>query len=220
VEGILALTKLRVILATLEPRLADAWRREFHDVADVEIHPGSIFEVDADALVSPANSFGFMDGGIDALYSQEFGWDLQLRLRRLIQDFHHGELLIGAAETVATGSGKHPYLIAAPTMRVPMILDRKTINPFLATRAALLLATRGTFHAGPLAGMKLHDHIRTIAFPGMGTGVGQVSATLCARQMRRALGEVLKSDSKMPESWAEASEQHQLLYTNRPKRLQ
>jgi len=105
-------------------------------------------------------------------------------------------------------------------MRVPMILDRKTINPFLATRAALLLAKRGSFRAGPLAGARLRDHIRTVAFPGMGTGVGQVSATLCARQMRAALSEALREDSKMPESWADASEQHQLLYTDHPKRLQ
>lgn len=26
--------------------------------------------------VSPANSFGFMDGGIDMVYSLHFGWDL------------------------------------------------------------------------------------------------------------------------------------------------
>lgn len=102
------MAKLTVVLAASEPRLADAWRREFRDVADVEIHLGSIFEVEADALISPANSFGFMDGGIDALYSQEFGWDIQLHLRRLILDFHHGELLVGAAEIVATGSEKHP----------------------------------------------------------------------------------------------------------------
>lgn len=137
-----------------------------------------------------------MDGGIDALYSQEFGWNIQLHLRRLIADFHEGELLVGAAEIVATGSEKHPYLIAAPTMRVPMILDRKTINPFLATRAALLLATRGAFKAGPLAGTRLRDHIQNVAFPGMGTAVGQVSVTLCARQMRAALSQVLQEDSK------------------------
>ena len=26
--------------------------------------------------VSPANSFGFMDGGIDAAYSRHFGWQM------------------------------------------------------------------------------------------------------------------------------------------------
>lgn len=211
---------MRFILAATGSTLADAWKKEFRGVADVQIHRGSIFDVAADALVSPANSYGFMDGGIDALYSAAFGWDLQLRLRRAILDRHHGELLVGSAEVVATGNDKHPYLIAAPTMRVPMVLDRDTINPFLATRATLLLVRYGTFQLESLPGANVRDHVQTIAFPGMGTGVGQVSAALCARQMRAAFDQVHRSSMRMPASWAEASEEHQLLYTSRPKRLQ
>jgi len=82
------------------------------------------------------------------------------------------------------------------------------------------MAMRGTFKAGLLAGKLLRDHIDTVAFPGMGTGVGRVSAALCARQMRAAVSEVLGGLLKLPESWAEASERHQLLYTDRPVRLQ
>jgi O-acetyl-ADP-ribose deacetylase (regulator of RNase III) len=211
---------MEFILAATEAPLADAWHKAFKDVENVRIHIGSIFDVIADALVSPANSFGFMDGGIDALYSQAFGWDLQLRLRRAILNRHHGELLVGAAEIVETGGDRHPYLIAAPTMRVPMILDRNTVNPFLATRAALLLVTHGNFHDGMLEGADVRDHVRTVAFPGMGTGVGQVPAKICARQMRAAFDQVLRREKKMPSSWAEASENHQLLYTDQPKRLQ
>src|SRR5262245_26450501 len=107
---------LKVVLAAQDPLLADAWRRAFADTPQIEVFAGSILDVDCDAMVSPANSFGFMDGGIDALYSQHFGWDLQLRLRRKILDLHHGELLVGAAEIVETGSGAHPFMIAAPTM--------------------------------------------------------------------------------------------------------
>lgn len=32
------------------------------------MHEGSILDVEGDALVSPVNSFGFMDGGIDRAY--------------------------------------------------------------------------------------------------------------------------------------------------------
>ena len=71
-------------------------------------------------MVSPANSFGFMDGGIDALYLKHFGSQLQGQLQQAIQTRHHGELLVGAAEVIETGSKRIPYLIAAPTMRVPM----------------------------------------------------------------------------------------------------
>jgi O-acetyl-ADP-ribose deacetylase (regulator of RNase III) len=207
---------MKIVLAATETRLADAWEKAFTDVADVSVHRGSIFDVACDAVVSPANSFGFMDGGIDALYVDRFGVEVQTRLRRLILDRHHGELLVGSAEVVETGEPAQPFLIAVPTMRVPMVLGPETTNPYLATRAALLLARHGTLPTGePLA-----DRLRTIAFPGMGTGVGRVPPEICARQMRTAVDDILLDGYRMPKSWAEASERHQRLYTDRPTRLQ
>jgi O-acetyl-ADP-ribose deacetylase (regulator of RNase III) len=211
---------MKILLAATEPHLATAWDKEFSDLDCVEVHRGSILEVACDAIVSPANSFGFMDGGIDALYSDRFGWELQDRLRRLILDRHHGELLVGNAEIVETEDPSLPYLVAAPTMRVPMALGSQTVNPFLATRAALLLVKHGVFPAGTLIGQDVRARIQTIAFPGMGTGVGRVPGAICARQMRAAIDEVIVEGYRMPTSWAEASERHQLLYTDRPKPLQ
>jgi len=211
---------MRIILAARETLLADVWEDAFSGVSNVSVHRGSIFDVECDAVVSPSNSFGFMDGGIDALYSDRFGWDVQQRLRRLIFDRHNGELLVGSAEVVETGNFTHPYLIAAPTMRVPMVLDEKTINPYLATRAVLLLAKKGIFWQGDFKGQNVSSVIETIAFPGMGTGVGRVPAEICARQMRAAVDDILHEKFSFPKSWAEASEIHQLLYTDRPVRLQ
>ncbi len=204
--------ELKITLAATDRQLADAWETAFRGVEAVNVHRGSIFEVACDALVSPANSFGFMDGGIDALYSERFGWQLQTRLRRLIYDKHHGELLVGNAEIVETGSAAPGYMIAAPTMRVPMVLDRHTVNPYLATRAVLLLVRDGSFSTGVFRGEPILGRVNSIAFPGMGTGVGRVPAAVCARQMRVAVDEVFSGTFRMPASWAEASE--------RPVRLQ
>lgn len=207
---------MKIVLAATESRLADAWEKAFAGLDDVSVHRGSIFDVACDAVVSPANSFGFMDGGIDALYLDRFGIEVQTRLRHLILDRHHGELLVGGAEVAETDDRAQPYLIAAPTMRVPMVLGPETVNPFLATRAVLLLAEHGTAPTGE----RLSDCLRTIAFPGMGTGVGRVPAEICARQMRAAVDEILLDGYRMPKSWAEASERHQLLYTDRPTQPQ
>jgi O-acetyl-ADP-ribose deacetylase (regulator of RNase III) len=157
-----------------------------------------------------------MDGGIDALYGDRFGWHVQQRLRRVILDRHYGELLVGQAEIVETGHAVHKYLIAAPTMRVPMGVDATSINPFLATRAVLLLPKEGRFPAGG----RVADAVQSVAFPGMGTGVGRVPADTCARQMGGAFEDAWLGTFRMPTSWAEASERHQLLYTDRPTRLQ
>jgi len=210
---------MNIALAAVDESLATAWQQFCGDAAGVTIHRGSILDVPCDAVVSPVNSFGFMDGGIDALYLDYFGPDIQRRIRGVIYEHHHGELLVGAAEIVETGDERIPYLVAAPTMRVPMALH-ESVNAYLATRAVLLLVRYGVFHAGQCRGQPIADHVRTVAFPGLGTGVGRIGANTCARQVRAALDDVLFGQDSMPQSWAEASERHQLLYTDRPRRLQ
>lgn len=211
---------MRIILAAMDRRLAEAWAGHCGELDDVAIHHGSILDIACDAVVSPANSFGFMDGGIDAHYVDRFGAAVQDRVRRAILERHHGELVVGQAEVVDTGQVSPAWLIAAPTMRVPMALGPETINPYLATRAVLRLVRHGRFADGPRAGQPLADHIHAIAFPGLGTGVGRVPAETCARQMHRAIEEHRHAPARLPTSWAEASEDHQLLYTTKPRRLQ
>jgi O-acetyl-ADP-ribose deacetylase (regulator of RNase III) len=210
---------MKLILTAVEKLLADAWQKFCGDLDFVTLHHGSIFDVDCDAVVSPANSFGFMDGGIDALYLNHFGADIQRRVRHQILTHHHGELLVGQADVVETGDNRIPFLITAPTMRVPMILT-DTVNPYLAARAIFLLVTHGTFASGTYSGEKISQQIKTIALPGLATGVGKVSYQTCAHQVRSAIDEVLLGQFHMPQSWAEASESHQLLYTTKLKRLQ
>jgi O-acetyl-ADP-ribose deacetylase (regulator of RNase III) len=210
---------MKIILTAMDERLASAWERHCGGLEDVCVHRGSILDVDCDAVVSPANSFGFMDGGIDMLYSQHFGWHVQERLQKLIREKHHGELLIGNAEIVETGNVRVPFLIAAPTMRVPMKLQ-DTVNPYLAARAVLLLIRHGTFDQGTLAGERIADGVRTVAFPGLATGVGSVGPETCAHQVHVAIEEVLLGKASFPRTWAEASERHQTLYTDRVRNLQ
>jgi O-acetyl-ADP-ribose deacetylase (regulator of RNase III) len=210
---------MQIILTSVERGLADAWERFCGDLDFVTVHHGSIFDVSCDALVSPANSFGFMDGGIDMLYTQHFGWHLQERLQELIRTRHHGELLVGTAEIVETDDSDKPFLIAAPTMRVPTIL-RDSVNPYLAARAALLLVRHGVFTDRLYAGEKIADVVQTVAFPGLGTGVGRVGPNTCAHQMRAAIDDVVLGDRPFPVSWVDAQDRHQRLYTDNVRDLQ
>src|SRR3954469_22283556 len=109
---------MKIVLTAVEEALARAWEQFCGDVSDVTVYRGSILDVDCDAVVSPANSFGFMDGGIDAIYLNHFGTQIQTRARRQIFEQHSGELLIGKADVVETGDTKIPFLVVAPTMRV------------------------------------------------------------------------------------------------------
>ncbi len=210
---------LRIILAAVEPPLADAWQRICGDLPCVSIHRGSILDLNVDAIVSPANSFGFMDGGIDMRYSQHFGWKVQERLQVLIRERHHGELVVGTAEIVPTDGLRIPYVIAAPTMRVPMIL-RDTVAPYLAARAVLLLIKHGVFATGALAGERINLGVQSVSFPGLGTGIGRVDPATCALQVRAAIENVVLEQQKFPTSWSDAQTRHQRLYSDRVRDLQ
>lgn len=105
---------MNIVLAAVEPPLADAWEQFCGDLDFVTVYRGSILNVDCDAVVSPANSYGFMDGGIDMLYSRHFGWDVQARLQAAIRERHDGELLVGTAfpTTWAEAENEHLALYA------------------------------------------------------------------------------------------------------------
>ena len=210
---------MKIILTALSKSLVDAWIKFCGDLDFITIHHGSILDVECDAVVSPANSYGFMDGGIDEIYLNYFGPDIQMRVRRQILEYHFGEILVGQADVVETGNEKIPFLIFAPTMRVPMALS-ESVNPYLAARAIFLLLKNGNFLSGKYKGNSIGDKIKSIAIPGLGTGVGRVSSNTCAHQVRQAINDIILNGYKMPQSWAEASERHQLLYTNKLRRLQ
>ena len=150
----------------------------------------------------------------DLAISKYFGWHVQNDLQRSIKIKHNGELIVGNAEVVETGHTKIPYLIAAPTMRVPMIL-KDSVNIYLAIRAALLLIKYGKFDNH----VDIREKIKVVAFPGMGTGVGKVPPKIFAKQMKAAI-DVVNLKSKFPASWWEASERHQFLYSDEAKDLQ
>lgn len=166
----------QIILGDKNPDLITAWERAFEGLPDVRIRGGNILMASADALVSPANSFGFMDGGFDWSISELFEWKIQERVQSVIRSKHAGELLVGQAEIVATNHEKFPYLICAPTMRIPQNVEN-SVNAFLAMRAILLCVER--FNLKGVA-------IKSVAVSGLCTGVGKMPFERCARQMREA----------------------------------
>jgi O-acetyl-ADP-ribose deacetylase (regulator of RNase III) len=206
---------MKLVMAGVDRDLVRAWEKTCGNMENVTVHSGSIFEVKCDALVSPANSFGFMDGGLDLAISEFFGWHVQERLQKLIQTRHHGELLVGMAEVVETDHPQIPYLISAPTMRVPTIL-KDSVNVYLATRAVLVLLKFGTLPDGT----PVKHIIETVAIPGMGAGVGQVPPDICAHQMKVAIEDILLSQYEFPQSWLHAQRCHQLLYSSDVRDLQ
>lgn len=173
----------RLSLCDLNPEVADAWIDTFRDVDAVEILQGSVLKLDADALVSPANSFGDMSGGVDRAIDDFYEGRAQRAAIAAIRERFLGELPVGAALVVPVDSRRFPFLVVAPTMRVPGSVAG-TLNAYLAMRGVLVAVTKhNADHPG---------NIRSLAVPGLCTGVGGMSPGVAARQMR----------PRMTASWA------------------
>ena len=129
---------------------------------EIQIQKGDITKVKADAIVNPANSYGWMGGGSAGAIKKNGGEEIEKEI------IDKAPLEIGKA--VATTAGKLPYkaVIHAPTMESPAE-KAMDYNVEMAVRGALLLADDQGF--------------KTIAMPGMGTGIGDFPKDKAAKIM-------------------------------------
>ncbi|HVW40442.1 MAG TPA: macro domain-containing protein [Amycolatopsis sp.] len=176
-----------LILCAIDESLVTAWQAVVNTVDGyVRVHRGSVLDVEADAVVSPSNSYGWMRNGVDAVYARAFP-EVQQNVRSAVLAYHGGELPIGEAVIVPTGEPTPPWLISAPTLREPgEQLPEDTVHPYLAARAVFLLWRDGKLDHGVV----VRRVVDKIAMPGLGTGTGGVTPATCARQVAAAWTEV------------------------------
>src|ERR1051326_7122093 len=108
---------IRLSLCDINAEMTDAWLDRFFGVEAVEILQGDLLETGADAVVSPANSFGDMSGGVDKRIDDYFKGAAQQAIRQRIQEQFYGELPVGMALVVPMPNTRLPFVVAAPTMR-------------------------------------------------------------------------------------------------------
>lgn len=187
---------MKLILIDPNEPLCEAWRVKFAGLPEVEIVRGYFESLpEYDCMVSPANSFGLMDGGVDAAITRFFGNRLMHDVQQRILDDYLGEQPVGTSIIVATPDPKHPFLAHTPTMRVPMAITH-TDNVYKAMWAMLLSVRQHNATA--------ERKIASIACPGLGTGYGEVPFQEAARQMAHAYRNYLNPPIFL--TWGFASE--------------
>jgi O-acetyl-ADP-ribose deacetylase (regulator of RNase III) len=143
-----------------------------------------------------------MDGVIDLVYSNYFGWDLQERLQAILRKEYDGELPVGQAVIVETNHDRIPFLISAPTMRIPMFVAN-TVNAYLVFRATIrIVAEHNKRNKLP---------IKTVLCCGLGTATGGISPFVCAKQMFSAYSICVKGEVNNPAELREAVAEHNRL---------
>jgi len=115
------------------------------------VKKGDITKQEVDAIVNAANSMLIMGGGVAGAIQRNGGIEIQEEALKL------APVPVGKAVATKAGKLKAKYVIHAPTMERPAMRIPKE-NVQVATKGALECAEQ----------LK----IGSVAFPGMGTGVG------------------------------------------------
>jgi O-acetyl-ADP-ribose deacetylase (regulator of RNase III) len=181
------MNELKLILVAPKQALCEAFQERFNGLPNVEIINDKFEQLSVyDCMVSAANSFGLMDGGVDAAIIQFFGYELQERVQKRILDEFLGEQPVGTSIIVETNHPKHPYIAHTPTMRIPMDIAY-TDHVYLAMWAMLLAVRQHN--------LKSEKQINIVACPGLGTATGHVPYRQAARQMALAYEHFLNPPS-------------------------
>ncbi|MEM9194795.1 MAG: macro domain-containing protein [Myxococcota bacterium] len=167
--------RIKVLLVDVNSAMVAAWRETFEDNPEVEIHHGSMLDQKVDAWVSPTNSAGKMDGGLDGVIRNYLGAGIQHRVQSAIKTQYAGAMPVGCATCVETGRDQPRFLISTPTMVSSSENISDTMNVALACAAA--------FQALHVKDNEDPGLVRTIALPGLGANTGKVPVHICADLM-------------------------------------
>lgn len=167
--------QVKVVLVDINPKIIGAWKQSFEGNPEVEIVHGSMLDQPVSAWVSPTNSAGRMDGGLDLVIKRALGDRVERALQAQIKQRYQGSLPVGHALAVHTERPQPRYLISTPTMVGSSEDISASMNVALACAAA--------FQAVHMQNTEEPGSIRSVALPGLGAQTGRVPAEICADLM-------------------------------------
>jgi O-acetyl-ADP-ribose deacetylase (regulator of RNase III) len=169
---------LQLWLIHPEEAACEAFQERFAGLPDVTVIRSRFEDLPPhDCFVTAGNAFGIMTAGIDAAVVRFHGEDLMRRIQFRILDEYLGEQPIGTAMIESTGNLQYPFIVHAPTMRVPGSIEGSD-KAYCAAWAALLAVYRHNVTSEP--------KIETLVFPALGAGFGGLPYDESARQIAAA----------------------------------
>ncbi|KYK25098.1 hypothetical protein AYK26_02795 [Euryarchaeota archaeon SM23-78] len=137
-------------------------------IPKIEVKKASITTLEVEAIVNPANSFGFMGGGVAGVIKRVGG--------QIIEEeaIEQAPIQVGQAVLTTAGDLVCNKVIHAPTMHNPAELT-DSHKVLCAVKAALELADKQGF--------------KSLGMPGMGTGVGGLDKLEAAKTIVKAIKE-------------------------------
>lgn len=183
---------IKITFADVNELLVDEWKKQ----SVWDFYLGNILDLECDAVLTPGNSFGYMTGGVDAVFVGKFGLKIQKNVQDLIKKEDGKELLVGRSVVVETGDSKIRNLIYSPTMRIPArIAD--PVSVYLAVRSGIKLA--------------LDIGCSSIVLPGFGTSTGMLKYDWAVSMMVAGIEDVI-NPKEFPKSLRDAHDWHYSAY--------
>lgn len=186
------LKDIKIYLLCNNSLFTDEWKEKFKGVEGVEVVLSDFgrFMVSnkVECVVSPANSYGLMDGGYDLAITEWFGDALQMKVREKILSEFFGEQPVGTSIIVDTEKDG-VKLIHTPSMRYPERI-RDPLVIYTCMRTCLICA--------------MQNDIRSMVIPAFGGLTGCVTPKVVADMMRRAYDQLANPPEYISWRYADA----------------
>jgi len=191
---------MKIYLLDNKQAMVDAWRKYFDPLNDsrIEICCMNFSDFmnthkDIEAIVSPANSYGLMDGGYDKAIVDYFGKGFDYSVQDCILEKYLGEQPIGTSMSMLITThlvyADDPFettrcsiLIHTPTMRVPEVIRDYRIV-YQCMRSTLIQA--------------IDEDVDSVVIPAFGAGCGQVPVEIVAHMMYMAYQQIVKQPKEL-----------------------
>ena len=140
-----------------------------------EVEEGNPLAFDIDAIVSPANTKGIMNGGYDAVLRRFFGVSIEYLVRQYLEKY---KIDVGQAIAVKTGHPKVHWLIVTPTVSVT--------GEGLSGHESISYAC--AYNSVKVAHEK---NVKYLGMTGLGSGVGSLDRRISARHQVQGIEDAL-----------------------------
>lgn len=169
----------KIYLLDISRKMTEAWKKKFKDHPEITIVCDDFKHFmdthNIECVVSPANSYGFMDGGYDLAITNYFGDALQRSVQRYIRYHLYGEQPVATSILFDIPNTKKK-LIHTPTMKQgEPIVDKRVV--YQCMRTTLICA--------------LSNDIESIVIPAFGGLCGHVLPIDVADQMYKAYIQII-----------------------------
>ena len=167
---------------SLHDEWIDSMKEHFKNILFVTAEKGDIrtIPIENHCFVSPANSLGFMDGGIDLVLSREIMPGIERKVKKRIQDLgimsSMGRPYLPIGSVISVPHDLNTFLIVTPTMFLPHDV-RGTQNAYWSFYAALKMWRKLCTQKNKKFNLVVTSHC---------CGVGRMSGKESAEQMKRA----------------------------------